>query len=168
MRLLNFLDPRSFWERLGLVIRNYRNLIFYKKTMRELAENGSLKQYGMRLDKRCRAYYVLNLEPETLMLGQEVLELERSRVFESLGQKKVVLESAGLAEIIEAKTERIKTEDYYAYLIQIKYRPLTKLADLGLLCMWLGVLTLCVFGIFQLAGHWQEITDEVNTLLHQK
>lgn len=166
--IIDFLNPRSFFERLSLVIRNYRNLSFYKKTMRALDKNGSLKQYGMRLDKRSRAYYVLNLEPEILMLGAEVLELEKSRVFESIGKKKVVLEEAGLTEIIEARTERIKTEDYYAYLIQIKYLPIAGLTEIFLCGVWIAAAGLIAWAASLIATNWADLADSVLILLNQK
>jgi hypothetical protein len=138
MDLIDAINPKTFYETCSKIVRNYLNWRFYKKTMKRLQANGSLKQNGMRLDMRNRAYYVLNLEPETLMLGQEVLELEKSRVFESLAKKKVLFEDANLSEIIEARTERIKTDDYYAYLLQIKYMAMSSFGDIVYALIWLA------------------------------
>lgn len=180
MTILEALKPKTFYESLSQVIRNYSNWVFYKKTMVRLFENGTLKQYGLRLDSqkivtpavvntftnnvkkpaktsrgmfsrpKYRAYYVLNLEPETLMMGSEVLELEKSRIYESLLKKKVMFEDAGLGELIEAKTDRIKTDDFYAYLIQIKYRSTAAFSDVAYILLWaVSVVTLTYFVI-----HW--------------
>ncbi len=180
MTILEALKPKTFYESLSRVIRNYANLLFYRKTMVRLLENGTLKQYGLRLDTqkivtppvvdtftnrvkkpaktsrgmfsrpKYRAYYVLNLEPETLMMGSEVLELEKSRIYESLLKKKVMFEDAGLGELIEAKTDRIKTDDFYAYLIQIKYRSTSTFSDVVYVLLWAAsVITLTYFII-----HW--------------
>jgi hypothetical protein len=121
--LVEFLNPIFLWGVIKKIAINLRNRSYYVKQMRMLNDNGTLKQMGMRLDLRSRAYYVLNLEPETLMMGQDVLDLERSRVMESINIRKVSFEKADLIELIEIETTRIKNEDYYAYLIQVKYRP---------------------------------------------
>lgn len=137
MKILEFLNPIIFWQNLKKIFISVKNWNFYAKQMRVLNENGTLKQLGMRLDMRNRAYYILNLEPETLMMGSEVLELERSRVLESINLRKTSFQNAGLTELIEVQTERIKTEDYYAYLIQVKYRPIAKIWDWVYCTTWL-------------------------------
>lgn len=137
MTLLEFLHPGIFWKNLKKVTRDIQNRHFYGRKMRELEENGTLKQFGMRLDMRSRAYYVLNLEPETLMMGAESLELEKSRVLESINVRKGIFETAELTELIEAKTERIKNAEYYAYLIQIKYRPISNLGHVSHVLGWM-------------------------------
>ena len=119
--------------------------------MRELDAAGSLAQFGMRLDMRNRAYYIINLEPETLLMGSEVLELEKSRVFESINLRKPLFATVDLSEIIEVKTERIKTEDHYAYLVQIKYRPLAKIQDHVYFFTWIGLAGLAVYHLTKLA-----------------
>jgi len=136
--------------------------------MMRLYNEGYLKQNGMRIDKRYRAYYVLNLEPETLMMGDEVLELERSRVYESLGAKKPIFVKADLGELIEAKTNRIKNQDHYAYLIQIKYRPIANFWEVIYLVFWLlgfaALLWLAVLGAMQ----YQAVLDWFNIIVTTK
>jgi hypothetical protein len=139
MTFLEFLSPVTAWRTLGQIVRNEINHRFYNKKMKELEKNGSLNQFGMRLDMRNRAYYIINLEPETLLMGSEVLELEKSRVLESINLRKPMFSNMELTELIEAKTERIKTEDHYAYLVQIKYRPLAKVQDHVYFFVWLGL-----------------------------
>lgn len=168
MRIFEYFKPRKFYETLSRVIRSQRNWRFYKKQLKRLHKEGYLKQNGMRIDKRYRAYYVLNLEPETLMMGEEVLELERSRVIESLSMKKPVFERAELGELIEAKTDRIKTTDYYAYLIQIKYRPLANFWSVVYLIVWLagfaGLVWLATLGAMQ----YELVLDWLNNMVMSK
>ena len=168
MGLLNLLNPKTFYETFLQIARNILNHSFYRKTMKTLEKNGSLKQLGMRLDMRHRAYYVLNLEPETLMMGPETLELEKSRVLESISFKKTTFETAGLAELIEAKTDRIKTEDYYAYLIQIKYRKISNWLDSVYVIAWASLASFLIYWIVQGALNYQEITTVISNLLHRK
>lgn len=143
MGIIDFLNPLLFWKILKKVLINAKNRRYYVKQMQKLEEDGILKQMGMRLDLRRRAYYILNLEPETLMMGSEVLDLERSRVLESVNLRKPTFEKADLLELIEIKTQRIKTEDYYAYLIQIKYRPSSTVWNLVHVISWISLLTIC-------------------------
>ena len=157
--LLEFLNPVFFWKVLKRVLINAKNRRYYVKQMALLERNGTLKQIGMRLDMRSRAYYILNLEPETLMMGSDVLELERSRVVESVNLRKPTFEKADLIELIEIETSRIKDEDYYAYLIQVKYRPSSTAWDLIHAIGWAALAaTLIIF----LIGNWLEMWAFLN------
>lgn len=177
MNFLEKIKAKAAYAAFTRVIRNRANYKFYKKTMLDLSKNGTLEQYGLRLADepkanklikffalankyRCQAYYALNLEPEILMMGSEAIDLEKSRVYESLLIKKAMYEEAGLGELIEAKTERIKTEDYYAYLIQIQYRPISTKADITYVIVWM---TVCVIALsfiawlgfqYEIIGSW--------------
>lgn len=168
MTLLESIKPKTFYKTLIRVFRNFSNRNFYNKQMNRLLADGSLKQQGMRLDRRNRAYYVLNLEPETLMMGEEVLELERSRVYESIARKKPLFEKAELGELIEAKTERIKTSDYYAYLIQIKYRPIATIGSVIYLIIWLLVACAILYWLVQLALSYETIIAWFSSVMTAK
>jgi hypothetical protein len=162
MTVFEFLSPIIFWAKLKKIVISVKNWNFYVKTMRVLNENGTLKQMGMRLDLRSRAYYILNLEPETLMMGTEVLDLERSRVLESINLREPTFQNAGLIELIEVKTDRIKTDDYYAYLIQVKYRPAANRWEWFHVVSWLSIaFAICAYSIkyqFMIRAVFSQIT----------
>ena len=157
--LLEFLNPIIFWKVLRRVVINAQNRRYYVKQMKTLERNGTLKQIGMRLDMRSRAYYILNLEPETLMMGSDVLDLERSRVLESINLRKATFEKLDLIELIEIETSRIKDEDYYAYLIQVKYRPSSTFWDLAHVIGWIATFATLFFGV---ASNWAELLSIPN------
>ena len=136
--------------------------------MASINKTNVLKQAGLRLDLRARAYYVLNIEPELLMMGQDTLELEKSRVFESLTKKKELFENHNLTELIEAKTDRIKTSDYYAYLIQIKYRPMATFSNHIYVLSWLTCLTFIAYWIYLGFLNYNEIQTGLGDLLNKK
>jgi hypothetical protein len=165
MTLLEFLNPVIVWETLNQVIKNESNRQFYKRKMRELEKNGSLKQFGMRLDMRGRAYYIINLEPETLLMGAEVLDLEKSRVYESINLRKPMLENAELSELVEAITERIKTKEHYAYLIQIKYRPISGIGNIFHVVSWLTVASIATVYLSRLASRIPAAIDWIRAAL---
>jgi hypothetical protein len=168
MQLLNLLNPVTFYQALVKCWRNLANRRFYKSQMQSLKKDGSLKQLNMRLDMRSRAYYVLNLEAETLMAGADAFELERSRVFESISLRKPIFEKAELGELIEAKTERIKSSDYYAYLIQIKYRPTAKLNDYFYVLSWLACAAFLTYWVVRGVANYQEILNALGDFFNQK
>lgn len=168
MRIADAFHPKMFRDTLIMVFRNFSNWIFYRKQIKRLEMDGSLAQNGMRLDKRYRAYYVLNLEPELLIMGEETLDLEKSRVYESLGKKKPLFEKAGLGELIEGKTERIKNELYYAYLIQIKYRPIATVWNVIYVLLWLGALGAISYFLVSGAMQYESIISWLNGVMTSK
>lgn len=164
----DFINPFTFYETVVIIIKNLKNFIFYRTKMSDINKSGVLKQTGLRLDRRARAYYVLNIEPELLMMGQDTLELEKSRVFESLAKKKELFETHNLTELIEAKTDRIKTSEYYAYLIQIKYRPMATVSNHVYVLSWLTCLTFIAYWIYLGFLNYNEIQTGLGDLLNKK
>ena len=164
----DFINPFTFYETVVIIIKNLKNFIFYRTKMSAINKSGVLKQTGLRLDRRARAYYVLNIEPELLMMGQDTLELEKSRVFESLAKKKELFETHNLTELIEAKTDRIKTSEYYAYLIQIKYRPMATVSNHVYVLSWLTCLTFIAYWIYLGFLNYNEIQTGLGDLLNKK
>jgi len=164
----DFINPFTFYETVVIIIKNLKNFIFYRTKMSAINKSGVLKQTGLRLDRRARAYYVLNIEPELLMMGQDTLDLEKSRVFESLAKKKELFETHNLTELIEAKTDRIKTSEYYAYLIQIKYRPMATVSNHVYVLSWLTCLTFIVYWIYLGFLNYNEIQTGLGDLLNKK
>ena len=164
----DFINPFTFYETVVIIIKNLKNFIFYRTKMSNINKSGVLKQTGLRLDRRARAYYVLNIEPELLMMGQDTLELEKSRVFESLAKKKELFETHNLTELIEAKTDRIKTSEYYAYLIQIKYRPMATVSNHVYVLSWLTCLTFIAYWIYLGFLNYNEIQTGLGDVLNKK
>ena len=164
----DFINPFTFYETVVIIIKNLKNFIFYRTKMSAINKTGVLKQTGLRLDRRARAYYVLNIEPELLMMGQDTLELEKSRVFESLAKKKELFETHNLTELIEAKTDRIKTSEYYAYLIQIKYRPMATVSNHVYVLSWLTCLTFIAYWIYLGFLNYNEIQTGLGDVLNKK
>lgn len=164
----DFINPVTFYETAVIIVKNLKNFIFYRTKMASINKTNVLKQAGLRLDLRARAYYVLNIEPELLMMGQDTLELEKSRVFESLTKKKELFENHNLTELIEAKTDRIKTSDYYAYLIQIKYRPMATFSNHIYVLSWLTCLGFIAYWIYLGFLNYNEIQTGLGDLLNKK
>jgi hypothetical protein len=140
LSLLDFLNPISFWKNISLCYRDVTNYLFYRKTIAILAKEGLLQEKGMRTDWLKRVYFVINLLPETLLAGSDVELLERSRVTEAIAERNQIFTKNGILEIIEADYRRIKNEDYYGYVIWVKYRVISTLGDWIKSIVWLGLL----------------------------
>ena len=164
----DFINPVTFYETMVIIVKNLKNFIFYRTKMSAINKTNVLKKAGLRLDLRARAYYVLNIEPELLMMGQDTLELEKSRVFESLAKKKELFENHNLTELIEAKTDRIKTSEYYAYLIQIKYRPMATFSNHIYVLSWLTCLTFIAYWIYLGFLNYNEIQTGLGDFINRK
>lgn len=167
MKLLNFFSPSEIYETFSTLIKDVSNYSYYRKQISAMTKKGIFSRNKMRTDVLKRVYYVVNLQPETLM-SIDYAELERSRIFESVYQIQNELMNHNLMEIIEIKSERIKDTDYYAYLVWIKYRKsVTYKEVLSVIAYGAIAYYLVKFGIF--AFHNQEtIIQTVKSYLFSK
>ena len=151
--MFKFLNPKTAISNLNTLIKDASNLIFYRAQISKMEDQGLLTQFKLRSDILKRVYYVINLEPETLFANDSV-DLEKSRVFESVNKIQGIFADNNLVEIIEVSSKRIKTEDYYAYLVWIKFKGLSKWANwkqlIGFTVSYLGFLKL---GIIAYQNH---------------
>lgn len=142
--ILDFLNPISFWKNVTSCYKDVINYRFYRKVISKLEAEGLLKDKGMRTDLLRRVYFVINLLPETLLAGGDVDLLERSRVTEAIAERNQVFMKDGLLEIIEADYRRIKTADYYAYLVWIKYRWSSAISTWIKAILWISLLVILI------------------------
>jgi hypothetical protein len=155
--ILDFLNPVSFWKNLVLCYKDIMNYRFYRKVILKLSNEGLLKEKGMRADMLRRVYFVINLLPETLLAGSDVDLLERSRVTEAIAERNQVFMKDGLLEIIEADYKRIKTEEYYAYVVWIRYKWSSTIAIWLKSILWLGL-------VISLVLNYQAIYNGANSI----
>jgi len=147
MGLLSFLNPETAYQNVRDIVKDIGNYAFYRKQISVIDKSGILSRNKMRTDWLKRVYYVVNLEPETLMASDSA-ELEKSRVFESVSKIQTTLMDHNLFEIVEVSTKRIKTQDYYAYLVWVKYRKTTNWKSWINLVAYAGIIYLAtVLGI---------------------
>lgn len=140
MRILNLISPIAVYHKAVVCFKEVSNYRFYRKKIKELEKSGALEQKAMRADMLKRVYFVINLLPETLLAGQDSELLERSRVTEAIAERNQIFMKDNLLELVEADYERIKTEDYYAYLIWIRYRTISTIGDWVHVLLWLVAL----------------------------
>ena len=144
MWIFNAINPLTVLYKLINCIKEVSNYRFYRKSISRMQSTGLLAQKEMRADWLKRVYFVVNLQPETLLAGGDLVELEQSRVTEAIASKNDVFSQDGLLEIVVADYRRIKTSDYYAYLIWIRYRTLTKIWDWVHVILWFTIAGLLI------------------------
>jgi hypothetical protein len=144
MKLLNFINPVIAFNSAKDIIKDLNNYVFYRKQIKKMETQNFFKDLNARTDLLRRVYYVLNLEPETLLATGDLADLEKSRVFESVSKIQGRFADHNLVEIINVSSTRIKTDEYYAFLILIKYDSKFKLSKL---LRVLGFALIIYFGI---------------------
>jgi hypothetical protein len=144
MRLLRILSPITVFNKAVSCVKDVINYRFYRKKIKELGIRGELAEKNMRYDWLRRVYFVINLLPETLLAGNDTELLERSRVTEAIAERNQVFMKDGLLELVVADYRRIKSEEYYAYLIWVKYRPVSTISDWIHVILWLSSLGIAV------------------------
>lgn len=167
MGLLTFLNPKNAIKSIGSIIKDFINYRFYVKQIKKMNSQSLFSEINARIDWLGRVYYVINLEPETLLATGDVIDLERSRVYDSVVKIQGRFADYNLIEIVKVDSKRIKTVDFYAYLVTIKYVILSKWVDVFRVLAWIGIIYILfryypyVINNFE---HWvTNITSILNT-----
>jgi hypothetical protein len=123
---MKYINPIHFFKVIISIIMEIRNWRFYWKKMKDLESSGELKQRGLRLDWIKRLYFVKNLEPEALLFGETenggVEQFEKRFIGDTLKLHNDIFTRDNSVELVRVKYRRIKTKDYYAYLVWIGFR----------------------------------------------
>lgn len=129
MGLLNFINPIEAFSSVKSIVKDLSNYAFYRKQIKKMNDQKLFDVVGGRLDWLRRVYYVINLEPETLLATGDIIDLEKSRVYESIAKIQGRFADYNLVEIVDVTSKRIKDPDFYAYIVLIKYDMSSNLKD---------------------------------------
>lgn len=155
MGLPNLINPIELINSVRTLTKDITNYLFYRKQIKAIDSAGIFRTKRMRTDVLCRVYYVVNLEPELQLATGDLIDLEKSRVFESVSKVQGILADYNLIEIIDVSSKRIKDDTYYAYLVTIKYRVETVFSDIVRVVM-LGLITYCLVHLgFWIGENWE-------------
>lgn len=121
MGLLNMFNPVLAIKSAKTIIKDISNYLFYRKQIKSMNDQKLFDVVGGRVDYLRRVYYVINLEPETLLATGDLIDLEKSRVYESVSKIQGRFADHNLVEIVDVSSRRIKDTEYYAYLVTIRY-----------------------------------------------
>ena len=166
--MFDILHPIKAISSIISVFKDLSNYMFYRKRIKKIDEEGYFKERKMRVDRLGRVYFVINLEPELQLATGDIVDLERSRVYEAVSKIQGVFATNNLVEIVDVSSKRIKTDDYYAYLVTISYKITSVWKDLFRIVL-LGVITylLIHFGIW-LGENWSTVSAKASQLFTSK
>lgn len=168
MGILNFLNPVSAFNSAKSLIKDLSNYLFYRKQIKKMSSQNLFSDLKARTDLLKRVYYVLNLEPETLLATGDLADLEKSRVFESVSKIQGRFADHNLVEIINVSSTRIKTTEYYAFLILIKYDSQFKLSNLLKVIVWAILIYFGIdYGIY-LYNNLDQVQNSALQILNRK
>jgi hypothetical protein len=111
-------------KKLRLMLREIDNYYFFMRQVEIMEDTGVLKHNKIKRNEDHAIYGAINMPPELLMYHNEV-ELDRlEKTFFGNEMTKIsdVFLQYDIIELYKIEYERIKTDDYYAYVFNIKYK----------------------------------------------
>ena len=103
----------------------YQDLKYFKKfksILKELEKEGKLKTIGFKL-KDDKLFVGVNLNPDLLRYTDDSQEsVELKFISEAMKKYTDFLQNEGILDSIVADYERIFNEDFYGYIVQIRYK----------------------------------------------
>jgi hypothetical protein len=121
--ILDYLSPVKVYKSLA---GNIDDLVKYRRYLgiiKELNESGKLDKLGIRLDADKNMYLGINLNPELLLYSetsQETVELKL--ISEKMLKHNDFLMKEGILDFIKVDYDRVQSETFYGYVIQISFR----------------------------------------------
>lgn len=120
--IINYLDPVKVYRSLSAGLQDLINYSKYKKIIAELSASGKLDEIGLNVDRRGNLYLGINLNPELLLYSETSQEsVELKLIAEKLKKYTDFLTKEGILDSVKVEYDRIKNEEYYGYILQIKY-----------------------------------------------
>jgi len=103
-------------------IKELNLFFYYRNTVKGLIKSGELEKTGLRVDALNRIFFVKNLDAEVLLYGEQeggLDKFEKGFVAEELRKYNEFFIKNQLIELVKTSLKRIKTSEYYAYLVLI-------------------------------------------------
>lgn len=120
--ILNYLSPVILYKKLIKNVNDLLNYIKYRKIIEELRESNKLEAIGFSIDANYNLYIGIDLNPELLLysdLSQESVELKL--ISEKIKKYTDFLTKEGILDYVKVEYDRVKNEEYYGYILQIRY-----------------------------------------------
>jgi hypothetical protein len=122
MRIKNYIYPGLIYRSIINAIEDLKYLRRYKNILRDLEEEGKLEKIGLTRDGD-KLFVGVNLNPELLMYTEDSKEsVELKFVSDAMKKYTDFLGREGILDSIKADYERVFTDDFYGYIVQIKYQ----------------------------------------------
>lgn len=127
--LLNIETMRYFkiknpFRKLRAMLREIDNYYYFLRQV-ELADDcGELKHYKLKRNEKHYVYGAINMPPELLLYNNEedLAQLEKTFFGSEMTKLNDLFIKYNLIELYKIEFERIKDENYYAYVFNLKYK----------------------------------------------
>ena len=121
MKLKNYIYPKRVLSSLMLALKEREYFSKYSGILDDLEREGKLRTLGFRKEGS-ELYIGVNLNPELLMYTEDSKEsVELKFVSDAMRKYTDFLQNEGILDVIKADYERVFTEDFYGYVVQIKF-----------------------------------------------
>ena len=120
--ILQKINPIWVVKSLQKNLNEFRTHQTYKKIIYDLNAAGKLEEIGFRSDSDANLYLGINLNPELLLYSdtsQESVELKM--ISEKMLKYNDFLTKEGILDVITVDYDRIKSEEFYGYILQIRF-----------------------------------------------
>jgi hypothetical protein len=119
---LRYLSPIVTYRLLDTNLDELSKYRTYKKIINELNAIGKLDEIGFRADEDGNLYLGINLNPELLLYSETSQEsVELKLVSEKMNKYNDFLTKEGILDSIKVDYERVQSEEFYGYILQISY-----------------------------------------------
>ena len=168
MGILNLLNPIRTFYSIKILLKDLSNYRFYRKQIKKMKDQKLFDVVEGRVDWLSRVYYVLNLQPETLLATGDLIDLEKSRVYDSISKLQGRFADNNLVEIVEVNSKRIKDSEVYAYLVTIGYNVQSKVRDLTQILIFCAFWYILVSYAISISENYQEVLSLITNVLTAK
>jgi hypothetical protein len=148
MRYLKIGNP---FKKLKLMFKEIDNYYFYIRQIEMFDDTGEMRHRKLKLNDKHEIYGAINMPVELLMYHkQEDLEqLEKTYFGNEMAQYNDVFLKYDIMELYKIEFERVKTEDYYAYVFNIRFNwnHCTRKNVITAIALTLGALGAIVAGV---------------------
>jgi hypothetical protein len=120
-KIIAQINPKNVISDIGKFSRILRNRKRYSKILDSLNDEGKLKAVGLKKEGD-KLYVGINLNPELLIYNDETQEsAELKFISDKLKVYTDFLQKEGVLDSVIADYDRVKTDDYYGYVVQIRF-----------------------------------------------
>ena len=121
---MRYLNPGNIFKKVRQMAKEIDNYFFYIKQIEVMAATEDAKHYKLHVNAGHGLYGAVNMQPEMLLYykGEELDKLEKTLLGSELSRMNSLFEKYGLMELYKVEYDRIKDDEFYAYVFQISYK----------------------------------------------
>ena len=121
---MKYFKVNNPFKKLRAMFREVDNFYFFIRQMEMFADSGELKQYKLKMNEKHCIYGAINLPPELLLYNndKDLEQLEKTFFGNEMKKLNDVMLKYDIMELYSIEFERVKTDDFYAYVFNIRYK----------------------------------------------